>query len=898
MTVNDLNIPEVTIYESANPVCDGTSVTFTADPVINGGASPGFEWLVNGATVSIGSSSTYSYVPVDGDEIEVVLTSSASCPGPPDTSNAIIMTVDPILPVSVSLAVNTDTVCEGTTVTFTATPTNGGLAPIYEWTVDGTTVSISSDSTYTYTPQDGDVVNVELTSSETCASGNPATATPITITVETPPVASASGSTTICIDSTYTLSAGEASASNGTILWTEDGAGSITAGATTLTPSYTPAAGDEGNLVTLTMTVTSNNSCGTATATANYFINVDPLPTASAGGSTTICSNASAAVSGASATNGTIAWTHDGNGSLVNPTTITPTYIADAADEGNVVTLTMVVTSNNTCGTATDTAYFTVTVESLPTATANGSSTICSDSIFTVPLGAASATGGTISWSHNGAGSITAGAATETPTYTPAVGDEGNVVTLTMTVTSDNTCGTATATATYPITVETPLIASVSIAADATEVCVGTDITFTATPVNGGASPDYQWYIDGSPVSGETDSTYTTNTLSDGEVVTVVMSPDGSCISGTPTSNPIPVTIVASAPAQPGTIDGLTAICPALSTYYTIVDVSGAVDYTWTVPTGWIIDDGQGTTMISVTIPTGAQSGDITVTANNVCDTSSPAILNVSVDATGSVYAGPDQIVCEGTTQVTLAGEISGAISKKGDWDWTLISGGSFPFKGEDELGTIYYFPSGFTTGVLYVEIHSTSSVGGCGVLTDTMTITVLPNPTASINSVSPVCPGETTTVSLTATPNTTVTYNIDGGADQTVDIDGTGTITITTAAISASTTYNLVSIAYTAAPSCVQIIGGSTTITLDPQPIADAGVDQTICADDSVLLAGSVTDANSYIWSGGTGTFNPDNTTLDAYYIPSAAEITSGSLTLTLTPFNSASSCDSVPTI
>ncbi|WP_321370370.1 HYR domain-containing protein [uncultured Draconibacterium sp.] len=899
MTVNDLNIPEVTIYESANPVCNGTSVTFTADPVINGGASPGFEWLVNGATVSTGSNSTYSYVPVDGDEIEVVLTSSASCPGPPDTSNVITMTVDPILPVSVSLAVNTDTVCEGTTVTFTATPANGGLNPIYEWTVDGSTVNISSDSTYTYTPQDGDVVNVELTSSESCASGNPAIATPITITVETPPVASAGGSTTICIDSTYTLSVGEASASNGTILWTENGAGTITAGETTLTPSYTPAAGDEGNLVTLTMTVTSNNSCGTATATANYFINIDPLPTASASGSTTICSNSSAAVSGASATNGTIAWTHDGNGSLVNPTTITPTYIADAADEGNVVTLTMVVTSNNTCGTATDTAYFTVTVESLPTATANGSSTICSDSIFTVPVGAVSATGGTISWSHNGAGSITAGAATETPTYTPAVDDEGNVVTLTMTVTSDNTCGTASATATYPITVETPLIASVSIAADATEVCVGTDITFTATPVNGGESPDYQWYIDGNLVSGETDSTYTTNTLLDGDVVTVVMSPNGTCISGTPTSNPIPVTIVASAPAQPGTIDGLTAICPALSTYYTIVDVTGAVDYTWTVPTGWIIDDGQGTTMISVTIPTGAQSGDVTVIANNVCGSSSAAILPVSVDATGSVYAGPDQVVCEGTTQVTLAGQISGAISKKQDWDWDVSINGQTvkdAISSESDLSATYTFPDGWTTGDLYVVIHSTNSVGGCGILSDTMIITVLPNPTANISSVSPVCEGETTTVTFTATPNTTVTYNIDGGADQTVDIDATGTVTITTATISASTNYNLVRVEYTTLSTCFQALSGSTTIMLYPQPIADAGLDQTICADDSVLLAGSVTDATSYSWSGGTGTFNPDNTTLNTYYIPSAAEILAGSVTLTLTPFNSANSCDSVP--
>src|SRR5688572_8474422 len=50
------------------------------------------------------------------------------------------------------------------------------------------------------------------------------------------------------------------------IVWTEDGAGSITAGANTTTPTYTPAAGDAGNTVILTMTVTSG-SCAPAVDT-------------------------------------------------------------------------------------------------------------------------------------------------------------------------------------------------------------------------------------------------------------------------------------------------------------------------------------------------------------------------------------------------------------------------------------------------------------------------------------------------------------------------------------------------------------------------------------------------------------------------------------------------------
>jgi len=65
------------------------------------------------------------------------------------------------------------------------------------------------------------------------------------------------------------------------------------AGSTTLTPTYTAAAGDAGNTVTLTMTV-SNAPCTAATAT--YSVIVQALPTASAGGSKTICQNGTATV--------------------------------------------------------------------------------------------------------------------------------------------------------------------------------------------------------------------------------------------------------------------------------------------------------------------------------------------------------------------------------------------------------------------------------------------------------------------------------------------------------------------------------------------------------------------------------------------------------------------------
>ncbi len=202
-----------------------------------------------------------------------------------------------------------------------------------------------------------------------------ATAT-YTIIVDSLPIASAGGTQAICSNDAATVSG--ATAVNGTILWTENGAGSITSGATTLTPVYTSAAGDAGNTVTLTMTVTSNNACTPQTATATYTITVDPLPTASAGGTQTICINETATISGATATNGTILWTHNGAGAITSgATTLTPAYTSAPGDAGNTVTLTMTVTTPVSCPIVlTATATYSVIVEPLPTATAGGSQTI------------------------------------------------------------------------------------------------------------------------------------------------------------------------------------------------------------------------------------------------------------------------------------------------------------------------------------------------------------------------------------------------------------------------------------------------------------------------------------------------------------------------------------------
>src|ERR1039457_3874672 len=87
--------------------------------------------------------------------VTCILTSNILCPtGNPATSNAITMTVNPNLAVSVSISASANPFCQGSQVTFTATPTNGGTIPSYQWKVNGIGVG-PNNLVYSYSPNNG-----------------------------------------------------------------------------------------------------------------------------------------------------------------------------------------------------------------------------------------------------------------------------------------------------------------------------------------------------------------------------------------------------------------------------------------------------------------------------------------------------------------------------------------------------------------------------------------------------------------------------------------------------------------------------------------------------------------------------------------------------------------------
>jgi hypothetical protein len=112
------------------------------------------------------------------------MTSSLACASPTTaTSTGITMIVISGVIPSVTISANPgNTICAGTNVTFTATPTNGGT-PSYQWKLNGNNVGTNSNTYSDNGLVNGNMVTVVMTSSLACSSPTTATSNVITMTV-------------------------------------------------------------------------------------------------------------------------------------------------------------------------------------------------------------------------------------------------------------------------------------------------------------------------------------------------------------------------------------------------------------------------------------------------------------------------------------------------------------------------------------------------------------------------------------------------------------------------------------------------------------------------------------------------------------------------------------------
>lgn len=179
-------VPAVTIASDAtnNQICTGQAVTFSATPT-NGGTTPSYQWKLNGSNVGTNSATYTSSSLANNSQVSVVLTAAGnvSCLTTSNATSNIITTTLASNAASVAVAASSNNICSGTSVTFSAAPTNGGSTPTYQWRLNGINVG-SNSNTYTTTSLiNNDKVSVVMTSNIGCVTGNPATSNLATMTV-------------------------------------------------------------------------------------------------------------------------------------------------------------------------------------------------------------------------------------------------------------------------------------------------------------------------------------------------------------------------------------------------------------------------------------------------------------------------------------------------------------------------------------------------------------------------------------------------------------------------------------------------------------------------------------------------------------------------------------------
>ncbi len=423
--------PSVSIAADQTDVCAGTTVSFTATPV-NGGTGAVYQWLLNGVNSGNTTNHYTNSNLANGDKISCVMTSNAACvTSAKATSNSITITVNAHIAPSVNIVPSINNICQGTPVTFTATPNNGGSAPVYQWQVNGSNAGTNSPTFSSSTLNNGDQVNCLVTSNAVCVTPASATSNIVTMTVN---------------------------------------------------PLVTPAVSIAG--------VMQTSICPGSTVTFTA--------TPTNGGSTPVYQ-----------------WLVNGT----NAGTNSPTFNTNTLSNGDVISCQL--TSDAAClatpAAKSNNVTITVNPAVMPSASISVSeNNVCAGTVVTftaTPVNGGSAPN--YQWLVNG---INIGSNSATFTSNSFV--NGDVVSCVMT--SNATCVTPVNATSNSISMNViaNVIPSVSIAASANNICTGTSVTFTATLNNGGSSPVYQWQVDGVN-SGTNSPSFSSSTLNNGDQVSL-----------------------------------------------------------------------------------------------------------------------------------------------------------------------------------------------------------------------------------------------------------------------------------------------------------------------------------------------------------------------------------------
>lgn len=353
-------------------------------------------------------------------------------------------------------------------------------------------------------------------------------------------------------------------------------------------------------------------------------------------------------------------------------------------------------------------------------------------------------------------------------------------------------------------------------------ICSGSSQTYSV--INDTTALSYVWTLP----SGWTgvSTTNSINTTASSTSGNITITAYNACGSSSPQTLSITVNV---APAMPGAISGSTLVCSGTNNTYSVTAVPGATSYTWILPGGWT---GSSTTN-SINTTTSSTSGNVTVTANNSCGTSSAQTLAVTVNPLPNIVVTAPGSICSDTTACFSA---TGGMT----YSWVGPCGFS-------STNSTICLPGTILLSCNCNYVVTGSDMNGC-MNSDTVCITVIAAPTVDAGTNINICTGDTTQLNGSSTTG----YSWSPGAT----LSNTA-IANPDAFPSGDTWYYLTAVNGTCSSTdSVQVVVNSL-----PTVTATA-TDTSLCNGDAVTLTGS--GASSFNWTGGGFdgiAFNPSGT-------------------------------------
>ncbi len=858
-------------------VCGNTNTVQLNGSVTNAG---GGSWTTTGtgtfnSNTSLNGIYTASAADIAAGTVKLALASTGSAPCTTER-DTMMVTFTPI--VSVNAGPNQTYCADVTSIPLNGSATNGGTTT---WTTSGTgTFANVNNPITTYSPSAADTKagSVTLTLATSPIGACPQFTSNATFTFTPAPTVSAGANQTICSDASSVNLTGTVTVAAGQI-WTSTGTGTFSPDATVLNPTYVLSAADASlSSITFILTTTGNGTCNAYSSQS--VVTITPKPVANAGGNQTICADAGGVSLNGTATNSSsTTWTTSGTGTFnPNANTLNATYVPSAADiSAGTVTLTLTAIGNGVCGNSSVNKMF-VTINPAPTVNAGNNITVCANNPAASLNGSVTIATG-VTWT-GGTGTFNPNANTLNATYTPSASEiSAGSVTLTLTTTGNGLCKPKTAQVVITIA-PTPIVGvgagNETICADSSFVALNGTIANAA----GGlwtTSGTGNFYSNATVLNANYEPSAAD--IASGKVtLTLTSQGNGTCnaISNSFTVTITPAPTVSAGPSQ--------TVCADAGSVQLNGTVTVAAGGAWTT-------SGTGTFTPSNTIlnakyipsatdiATGSVTLTLTTTGNGLCKQIFSS-MQVTINPAPTVSAGPAQTICADASTVSLNGTVTVATGGT----WTTNGTGVFLPNNTTLNATYEPSPADKSSGGVALTLTTTGN-GLCHAVSSSMNLTITPAPTISAGGNQSVC-ANNSIVTLKGTVTNA------GGAAWTST--GTGTFTPDPDTISVQyypspADVKAGSVTFTVTSQnngLCKAVADQAIITITPAPTVNAGTDTTVCTSTNfVPLHGQYTVVDSILWlTSGSGSFSPNANTVSADYIPSASDIVSGTVTLTLT--------------